>query len=418
MKRCFALVLSLILLLSLAACGGKGQAPASEPSPSQGGGEVISGGESSPGTSSNAPSNALLGESGGQSVIENIPQEEQEVYIKKYIQPYHLVGLMYTTWSDPEEIEVWRYMHFFTYNEDENYYTSLGYTLYQDHSVPAEVVEEYVARYFEVSPAYLRTSEKYDASANCYRSMANEGIGGGPPPDIERIEKDGDIWKFICRDISDNLLSVTIRVEDESSFHYIAGEVLERAEQPKAEERFDPMPLGDHANILTEHIVSTVYERNGEYNGLDEGKFTHFAMGLVRFLEDEAYLYRDVAFRGNNGLYYFREEYLKNMMWEVFGAEDWEPDRENWSMEYDEVRQEYIIDLAFDFWNLVECKIMATLIDTQDMKVIVDYDLYTSSLFPDQHKIAAMSTDYAILFREDGTPYLRYAGTVANPPQE
>lgn len=399
MKRFLAVILSLIFILAVAGCGG---------------GEVILGRESSSEIPSGEPSNAPLDESGppqndGDADIETIPQEEQQIYFKKYIRPYYIVGLLDSTWSDPEEIEVLRYMQFYIYNESSNYWSENPAA--EAYSIPWYTVEDYITSYFEVSPGYLRTAENYDSTIACYRSMMTEGIGDGPGVTIERIEKDGDIWKFICRDINDNLLSVTIRMVNEDTFHYVSGEVLERAEQPKTEERFDPMALGDHANILTEHLITTAFEKIGDYYSLDEKKYTHFAMGLARFWEEDAYLYRDVAFRGSNGCYYFREEYLKNMMWEVFGVEDWEPDRENWPMDYDEVRQEYIIDLAFDFWNLVETRITSTLVDTQDRKVVVDYDLYTSSLYPDPKKIAAMTTEYAIRFREDGTPYLRYAGT-------
>lgn len=63
MKRYFALVISLILVLSLTACGAEGQAPASGPSSSQGGGEVISGWESSSEVSSSELSDAPPDES-------------------------------------------------------------------------------------------------------------------------------------------------------------------------------------------------------------------------------------------------------------------------------------------------------------------------------------------------------------------
>lgn len=160
---------------------------------------------------------------------EGAPEEEQQNDYNKYLQPYHIVGLMYQTWSDPEEIDVSRYMQFYIYNESSNYFnTPAGAaSAGNGYAIPADIVEGYITSYFEVAPAYLRTSEKYDPAANCYRSMQNEGIGGGPAPDIERIEKDGDRWKFICRNMSGNLLSVTIRMLDENSFHYVAGEVME-----------------------------------------------------------------------------------------------------------------------------------------------------------------------------------------------
>lgn len=117
-------VLAVLLCLSLIACS-------QQPTSSQGGGKVILGGGNSMEIPSSAPSDTPPNDenssqqSTGKTVIETIPQEEQLNYFRKYIEPYYIVGLMYSTWSDPEEIEVEKFMRFFTYNEYENYYNTL-----------------------------------------------------------------------------------------------------------------------------------------------------------------------------------------------------------------------------------------------------------------------------------------------------
>lgn len=246
MKRYFVLIISLILVLSLAACGRAERTPAMEPKnrsssvsesapapsslePSFSEPPSV---ESEPEKSSTPESPSPSGESeeknppqsDADTVIETIPQEEQLNYFRKYIEPYYIVGLMYQTWSNPEEIELLRYMRFYIYNESDNYWRENPAD--DNHSIPADIVEDYITSYFEVSPDYLRTSDYYDPAINGYRGMFTEGIGGGPGVVIERIEKDEDTWKFVCRDESGNQPSVTIRVFGENSFCYIAGEGL------------------------------------------------------------------------------------------------------------------------------------------------------------------------------------------------
>lgn len=116
------------------------------------------------------------------------------------------------------------------------------------------------------------------------------------------------------------------------------------------------------------------------------------------------------------------------MVYEVFGFEGWTPDKsitgENFRgdyshpLAYNAQEKDFFGGLEFGFGNGMECRFMATLIDADGMRAELDYDLYTSSGFPNQSKIAAMTTDYAVRFREDGTPYLRYLGTVVSPIQD
>lgn len=163
------------------------------------------------------------------SVIENISLEDQQEFFRKYIEPYYIVGLLYDTWSSPEEIEVDRLINFYKYNAYEDY----CYALQKEHSdtthtligapVPADILESYLMNYFEVSSIYLRSADNYDASSNCYLFPDEFGIGGGAGVNIERVEKSGDTLKFICRDMVDTECSVTVKIVDKDKFFYVAG---------------------------------------------------------------------------------------------------------------------------------------------------------------------------------------------------
>lgn len=159
---------------------------------------------------------------------EPAPEDEMQSYYRKYILPYYRTGLMYSTWSNPEEIDVQRYMWFYIYNESDHYWSENPSRDFR--AIPADIVEDYITGYFEVAPEYLRTAENYDPASGCYLSMFTEGIGDGPGVVIERIEKDEDTWKFVCGEGAegDRQASVTIRFVDENTFHYIAGKKISR----------------------------------------------------------------------------------------------------------------------------------------------------------------------------------------------
>lgn len=161
------------------------------------------------------------------AIIETISQEEQQSYYRKYIQPYYISGLMYSTWSDPsaldgKPLEPGQYLRFYICNESENYWSE--HPADDAFSIPTDIVENYLNGYFNIDWRNLHTAENYDPDTGCYLSMHTEGIGGGPGVTIERIEKSGDRWRFVCRDEGGNQPSVTIRMLDENTFRYIAGE--------------------------------------------------------------------------------------------------------------------------------------------------------------------------------------------------
>lgn len=77
--------------------------------------------------------------------------------------------------------------------------------------------------YFEVDSTYLRSADNFDVSSSCYLFPDEFGIGGGAGVNIERVEKNGEILKIICRDMVDTELSVTVKIVDEDKFFYVSG---------------------------------------------------------------------------------------------------------------------------------------------------------------------------------------------------
>lgn len=185
-------------------------------------------------SSDESPSDISVNESTSQedneiSVMENISLEDQQELFRKYIEPYYIVGLLYDTWSSPEEIEVDRLINFYKYNAYEDY----CHALQQEHSdttqsfigtpVPAEILESYLMSFFEVDSAYLRSADNFDASSSCYLFPDEFGIGGGAGVNIERVEKNSDTLKFVCRDMVDTEYSVTVKIVDDNRFVYVSG---------------------------------------------------------------------------------------------------------------------------------------------------------------------------------------------------
>ena len=147
-----------------------------------------------------------------------------------------------------------------------------------------------------------------------------------------------------------------------------------------------------------------------------------FTIGVSYYRDRQGYWYHDVAVRDEDLYYHFPEERIKSMVYEVFGFENWllekNEDPYAYPLSYHAEEKEFYGGLEFGFGTFMECDFKDTVVDTQNMRVTVDYDLYTTSLFPNQEKIGAAVTDYSIHFLEDGSPYLRYEGTVITPSQQ
>lgn len=163
--------------------------------------------------------------------VEEVTPENSEGYMTKYIEPYYVTGLMYTTWTSVAEIGVERLIHFYEYNALGDYCTQLErenpdeFINASQWSVPAEIVEFFITYYFKVDSQYLHQAENYDATTNTYNFAKEFGIGGGPGVVIKEIEKDesGNIWTFICSDINGQEASVTVEVVNQDQFYYISG---------------------------------------------------------------------------------------------------------------------------------------------------------------------------------------------------
>lgn len=168
---------------------------------------------------------------GPDSTVSELSQEEAKGYMIKYIQPYYITGLMYTTWTSAEEIGTEKLIKFYEYNALGDYCVQLEQENPEEYhnasqwSVPAEIVEFFITYYFKVDSQYLHQAENYDAETNTYTFPKEFGIGGGPGVVLEKIDKNesDDIWTFICSDSNGQELSFTVEVVDQDQFYYVSG---------------------------------------------------------------------------------------------------------------------------------------------------------------------------------------------------
>lgn len=161
---------------------------------------------------------------------DTLTQQDKEAYNNKYIQPYSIVGFLYESWSNAEELGADKLIKFYEYNVYYDYAAQLEQKdpdQYQAYTgtVPADNVESYVSAYFEVDKSYLRTASNFDPATETYTFPKEFGIGGGPGFELDRVQKDDDnnIWTFVCLDINGRELSVSVKILNEDQFYYVAG---------------------------------------------------------------------------------------------------------------------------------------------------------------------------------------------------
>ena len=212
MKRCFALVVFLILILSLAACGGREQIPAMEPKSGlpSGGGPVTSRPENDPDEDPDA--------SGGD---DSIPQADvalvREIVFTygaeedTYNRPGTIItkksSLFYRDdgWSGENALDVSTYLSWVLWlpaTEEEQALIDAGERYTEGRIIggfdsryvgPGEMVEEKIMSHFEVTLEHLHSDpEYYDGSIHGYFYPAGGGMGERPIVSFT-FRQDGDI---------------------------------------------------------------------------------------------------------------------------------------------------------------------------------------------------------------------------------
>lgn len=181
--------------------------------------------------------------------------------------------------------------------------------------------------------------------------------------------------------------------------------------------QLDEERVSKNAEALTEHLAWTIFSaekvRNGEYPPPDDADMTRFMVAALFYRENEDHPYHHMVSLDDEGYCHYPKAGIQAMAEEVFGVEDWLPDLEKsgLSYRYEEAAGDFLILSGFGIGNNLECRNKSTTIDRDGLKVSVAYELYTSSAFPDPHRVASAKTGFSICFREDGSHYLRYSGT-------
>lgn len=180
-------------------------------------------------SSSTSSIDAQEHESSKASSTESLTKQEKDNYFDKYIAPYYICGLLYTTWRSSSDIDPNQLLKFYEYNA---YFDILPQMLAEDPqkyadsdtiAIDAADVEFYIMYYFSVDVQHLRKSNAYDAKTNSYQFSKCTGIGGGSGVDITHIKQEADTMTFYCEDMNNNELTVTVQIINEDQFKYVSG---------------------------------------------------------------------------------------------------------------------------------------------------------------------------------------------------
>ena len=223
MKK-WAIILAVVLLLSLTACGQDAQAPL----------------QNSSSTSMETPASSTDFFKQERKIAKDsaITPEQERYLFDKYIQPYYLAGFMYIPWEHASEIEPNRLIKFFEYNEFLGNLAQVTNSSSQETAiaVSAQEVEDYITGYFDVNVEHLRKADAYDQQGKHYLFSAAGGIGSGPGLAISKVEMAGDVMTLYCNDVVDNQFSVSIRLVNKEEFRYLSGVSSEQIQAPSAPE--------------------------------------------------------------------------------------------------------------------------------------------------------------------------------------
>ncbi|MBS4786002.1 MAG: hypothetical protein KH009_07820 [Clostridiales bacterium] len=169
--------------------------------------------------------------------------------------------------------------------------------------------------------------------------------------------------------------------------------------------------LEENAKLLTEQIVLSVFSVSNLYETMttppEDLALDRFALSTLLYLDHDQYRYREVFVSGGDGYYHIPKEKLQWEISEVFGIEDWAFTDQS-GVIYNEQSKTYSILSGFGIGNGLECKNLTVSIDTENNRALVQYDLYTSSEFPDSKLIGPCTTSFSIRADENGGQYLRY----------
>ncbi len=162
---------------------------------------------------------------------QKLSDEEKQEYFSRYLEPYAHAGMMYDTWNMENKPKPERLINFYESNGLGPYLDKIQETDpkklsdYETIGIPSETIDSYITSYFKVDREYLHQADNYNASDDTYLFSTMFGMGGGPAPVVERIEKNEaeHTLKITCIDVEGTEISATIQLEGQDKFYYIAG---------------------------------------------------------------------------------------------------------------------------------------------------------------------------------------------------
>lgn len=169
--------------------------------------------------------------------------------------------------------------------------------------------------------------------------------------------------------------------------------------------------LYQQAQQLTEQIVvfsldAFALEKNPVIYP-DKMAIERFLLSVDLFDQQENYPYQNTHRIDQDGTCYFQKESADNMIQEVFDQADWTPV----SMNYKEESQEYSFTTGFGIGNNLECQNLKEEFQNSNSTILVSYELWTSSNYPNSHKTGNYQSTFSVCQREDDSKYLRYLNT-------
>lgn len=284
MKRCFALVLSLMFVLTLAACGTEGQAPASDPepgSPSSSAPEVI------PEPPPSEPSAQSPGDGSDPAPAADLPDDLTSVASDFAVNfPY--------AFSSPEELQMERYCLLRIYYEDRGAITEDG----QWSWISRERLEEEVRRRFDLPDYRFQSPEQenvYPRYVEEKGAIAFSLAGGGPRyvAELTGQEAQGEYYDYIF-DLYDNFitdgheemtLETTLRYRfrvaegDDGAIYLQAVSAMEvgPAQPSQGEAAPESSPAGaEGEEALSQRSNALFSEINAAFRGLSKDSYSYF----------------------------------------------------------------------------------------------------------------------------------------------
>lgn len=139
-----------------------------------------------------------------------------------YIDPLYRAGLLYDFWEEEHPLPSDRLLQYYHYGAFQIKANEAGWRDGIVVTIPAEEVEEHLARYFLFDTDTLRTDKAYQAREEAYGFLVS-GIGSGPGVTVIEVVEEGDTLTITCEDEGKRRVHITIQKLPYGDWLYLAG---------------------------------------------------------------------------------------------------------------------------------------------------------------------------------------------------